>query len=131
MTLARKYALVYLLIGSIWILLSDFLVFNGTQDENFSLLNWELFKGLLFVILTSFLVYFLLLKSTQRISADKRKLEIREEILSRILENSGNQFGLFDEMGRLLYSTQDGYISDSERISTEFFASFKLNSEQV
>lgn len=131
MTQARKYALVYLLIGSLWILLSDFLVFYDSPQTSGSYLNWELFKGLLFVLLTSFLVYYLLLKSTKRISGDKKRIEMREEILSRILDNSGNQFGLFDQKGQIVHSTHAGYQQDSNQNSHHFFSSFKLSEAQI
>jgi len=131
MTLARKYALVYLLFGSLWILLSDFLVFYDSDNANASYLNWELFKGLLFVVLTSLLVYYLLLKSTKRISSDKKRIEMREEILSRILENSNNQFGLFDEDERLLFSTHEHFNPEKPQTSSHFFSSFNLSDRQV
>jgi len=79
--------------------------------EQVSLFNWELFKGLLFVIITSLLVYYLLVQSNRRLSIDKGRLEKREEILRRILENSNSEFGLFDENGQIIFFHPPGFYA--------------------
>jgi PAS domain S-box-containing protein len=60
-----RISLVYLIIGTIWIVVSDNLMFGITDPENYR--QFQTLKGILYVILTTCLIFVLIRHSIQRI----------------------------------------------------------------
>ena len=105
MSRALKYAFVYLLLGSLWIILSDILVFSDNQSHGAKFI-WELSKGLLYVVISAVLVYILLRRSNDALKKEKREIERRESLLNTIVNNANEEFLLFNRNGELLHNKQ-------------------------
>lgn len=99
-----KYALIYLLIGSSWIILSDLFLLSRNEEIEISFVNSEIWKGLGFVFVTSLLVYILLLKSTKRLAKENNRIRQHETLLEQIIDNNKDDYALLSAENEILYT---------------------------
>ncbi|WP_347329533.1 putative bifunctional diguanylate cyclase/phosphodiesterase [Marinimicrobium locisalis] len=74
-----RIALIYFSLATLWILLSDRLLFGWVADDSTSFLFWQTAKGWLFVGISSVLIYFLAAKLS---GASARQLEMKRRHLN-------------------------------------------------
>ena len=83
---ALRIAFYYFIISTLWILITDFIVNSGFND-NFSESLIETGKGMLFVTATSLLLYFLLRRTFHSLKEINRKVKISEEKYRMLADN--------------------------------------------
>lgn len=99
MSSTLKYTLTYFALGVSWILITDYFVHSGLDSQKeFALQN---IKGLLFVGLTTILVYFLLNRTVRKIEREKREIQHRENIVYKVVENTNQEYCLLDKEGKI------------------------------
>lgn len=76
-----RIALIYFGIASLWILLSDRLLFGWVADDSSSFLFWQTAKGWLFVVVSSLIIYLLAFRLNWALS---RQLDLKRRHLSLI-----------------------------------------------
>lgn len=76
-----RIALIYLTIASLWILLSDRLLFSWVDDDSTSFLFWQTAKGWLFVIVSSIIIYLLAYRLNWSLS---RQLSLKRRHLALV-----------------------------------------------
>ncbi|HMB30260.1 MAG TPA: PAS domain S-box protein, partial [Desulfohalobiaceae bacterium] len=96
-----KIALAYVIFGILWILLSDYTI------EFFELFNIYLFKsqtikGIIFVIFSALLIYFLINKNFKQIIDYKNTIEQNEKGLRSILDSIGDAVIATDTNGKVV-----------------------------
>ncbi len=97
---AWKIALAYALFASAWVLVSDRLLLLFASDPE-ALTRWQTGKGVLFVLLSSLLVYAL----ARRLEAFLRSQALAEGRFRSLVENSRELIYLLDAQGRMLYAS--------------------------
>jgi len=96
---ALKITVLYMLIGSAWIILSDLLSQTILQDASKFMLT-SILKGLLYVIVTGFAIYLMIFKALKETDMAKQDAESSNEELKKsnleyknlYIENSNRQF---------------------------------------
>jgi len=84
---AFNIVIIYLVMGSIWILLSDKLVGVLVKDSK-TLVEVSIYKGWFYVICTAILLYILIDSSIKEIKNSKRELKISEERYRLVINNT-------------------------------------------
>ncbi|MFC5407054.1 putative bifunctional diguanylate cyclase/phosphodiesterase [Cohnella soli] len=130
-TAALKISAVYLFCGALWILFSDQVLGALVRDkENFA--YFSLIKGWLYIVMTAFLLFYLIYKATFRMSVAERKLhnqftellnsreELRNVAFQDQLTGLPNRLALYENLGllkdvSLFYIDLDDfkYVNDS------------------
>jgi signal transduction histidine kinase len=72
-----RITLIYIIIGALWILFSDNLLYYLTQDPH-QINNFSIFKGLLYVLITGILLFLLI----------KREIKKRNNLYDKLLETN-------------------------------------------
>ena len=90
---ALNIVIIYLIIGSIWIILSDKLVGLIVKD-NVKIVKVSIYKGWFYVICTGILLYILIDSSIKEINKSKKQLKISEERYRLVINNTTD--GLWD-----------------------------------
>ncbi len=96
---ALRIALYYALFSIIWILSSDYLIFQPSFIADISII-----KGSLFIILTSLLLYFLLRLYLRSLTDKERALRISEHKFRSLFMELPVGVVLMDTSGRILES---------------------------
>lgn len=81
-TIARRITVLYIAVGSLWILLSDRLILLLTDDPDM-LTSLQMYKGWFYVAVTGILLYYLIKRDLVRIEAYERR---QREVESARLE---------------------------------------------
>ncbi len=101
---ASSIAVAYLIISSLYIIISDKLVlfFFNENTSNILLNEVQSYKGLIFVVLSSFLIYVLLKKREQKTL----------EYISSLKKNQKQYLDLFKNMSHgVIYATPEGIVT--------------------
>ncbi|TNE81890.1 MAG: hypothetical protein EP332_02190 [Bacteroidetes bacterium] len=93
-----KYTLVYILTGSLWIILTDSFVETDPSHT-----PWQTLKGLFYVLATGVLVYYLLYRASQKIQKEKQEILHRENVVYRVVEYAGQDYCLLNQDGLILF----------------------------
>ena len=96
---ALKITVLYLLIGSAWIILSDLLSQTILQDASKFMLT-SILKGLLYIVVTGLAIYLMIFKALKETDMAKQDAESSNEELKKsnleyknlYIENSNRQF---------------------------------------
>lgn len=120
---AVRISLGYFVIGALYILFSDRLVFLFSDDLRF-VTSIQTYKGLIFITLTAILLYLLIKKQLQKISYDftvessiKKALEQSEKRFRKLIENAPDGIAVLSVDGKFKYVSPSarnifGYESD-------------------
>ena len=115
---ALRIAVYYLIIGAIWILLSDRFVDLLSSDHTV-ITNLQTYKGWGFIIITSLLLFFLVYRYFLKLEKEKSSLSIAQSTLSYteqmyklIFENSGEA---------ILYTQPDGSVFNANPEACRIF----------
>lgn len=117
-----RISLIYLLISIIWIVYSDKLLFNFFQDIE-SIQNFQLYKGLSFVFVTSGLIFFLIKRDYLLILKKNIQLEVSQSKLQLAFDASNlgmwqqdfkNEIIYFDELAKRYYDTDEYSVKLSD-----------------
>ena len=97
-----KIVIIYAIFGSAWIYFSD-TVLNWFVSNQEILTKVSIFKGLLFVLATSVLLYFLISRLTIKIKQSTDALRESEELLHFLVTNSSDSLVIIDADGYQRY----------------------------
>ena len=106
-----RIALAYLIVGGLWILLSDKAVSNLNLDKNVET-RIEIFKGWGYVLATALLFFFFLKKHLNKLRHTEKELEKHKKELQEIVEVKIKEL---DESVKLLKETNEK-LSDKNEI---------------
>lgn len=93
--ISLRIALGYMIIGILWILVSDFL--SDAQHSNFSL--YQTGKGILYVIVTGGILYFFIRRFERRKEIDYQKIKEKKGFIQKILNQSPEVIFTLDKNG--------------------------------
>jgi len=96
-----RIVLIYALVGALWILLSDRLLFALTNDSA-TLTNVAVLKGLLYVAATAGMLYWLIHRDLDAVRLAEDALRESEEHYRTLFETTPVGLGVADESGNLL-----------------------------
>lgn len=100
-----KIAIIYISIGSLWILFSDKILNNLFFDVS-KISFFQTFKGLFFVGATGFLLYLLMRRYVSALAQSEMELYVREELFRTVQETSHEGFMIFtsirNEQGKII-----------------------------
>lgn len=122
--IALKIALIYFLIGFLWILFSDQLLLSIGQSEN-SITTFQTYKGWFFVCITAILMFFLIRKeimkknlAEERLIKAKLKAEESDILKSAFLSNMSHEIRtpLNGILGFSELILDDSFSSDDKKI---------------
>lgn len=77
-----KIALIYCIVSIIWILSSDFILLKLLSDDGFAVLKVQAIKGIIFVLVTSIMIYLLVLNSLKRIQMLDKTIKNKIDMLN-------------------------------------------------
>ncbi len=97
-----KTALLYALVGGVWIFLSDWMLETFTTDAA-PLSSLQTYKGWLFVAVTAFLLYFLLRREFGALERAERTARENERRLLEMLQNLQLIAMMLDMSGRITF----------------------------
>ena len=97
-----KIVLIYAAFGSAWIYFSD-TVLNWLVSDQYILKEISIFKGLLFIITTSVLLYFLISRLSNQIKQSTDALRENEEMLRFLVKNTSDSLVIISADGRQSY----------------------------
>lgn len=80
-----KIILFYLLIGGLWIILTDYLIHDMISDIE-TLTVYQTFKGWFFVIITAVALYVLIKKHDKELSIIERESDVYNELLQKLFD---------------------------------------------
>ncbi len=110
LSIPLKIALIYLVIGSLWIGLSDKLLSILINDGQ-TMVQISMLKGLGYVVLTSILLYYIVRRNLKNLEQSQVELVVREKLLRKIQQTSQEGFAIFSSVRNLR-----GDITDFELI---------------
>lgn len=93
-----KVVIVYAIFGSVWILFSDTLL-NWLVSDPEVLTKISIYKGLLFIIATSALLYFLIARLSTKVKQSTNALRESEELLHFVVKNSSDSLVIINADG--------------------------------
>jgi PAS domain S-box-containing protein len=96
-----RIVLIYTLVGALWILLSDRLLFALTSDPA-TLAKVAILKGLLYVVTTAGMLYWLIHRDLDTVRLAENALRESEEHYRTLFETTPVGLGVADESGNLL-----------------------------
>ena len=96
-----RIVLIYALVGALWILFSDRLLFALTSDSA-TLTNVAVLKGLLYVAATAGMLYWLIHRDLDAVRLAENALRESEEHYRTLFETTPVGLGVADESGNLL-----------------------------
>ncbi len=99
-----KIVIIYAIFGSAWIFFSDTVLNWFVRDQEI-LTKLSIFKGLLFILTTSILLYFLIGRLTTRIKQSTDALRESEELLHFLITNSSDSLVIIDADGYQRYAS--------------------------
>jgi len=99
--LALRTALIYLVLGSAWILFSDRLL-QGSVDDRAVLSRLSTYKGLFFIIATASLLFWLILRELSQAGRAEQSLREREEHYRTLFETLPVGVAVTDQAGNLI-----------------------------
>jgi len=102
MNSSLRYAMVYLVLGSLWIILSDNLLFESS-DSSHEIIKLSTGKGLLFVTLSSVLVFYLIFQARKRVDIEKKEIEKRESYLRQISTTTQREYCLVNNSSEVFF----------------------------
>jgi len=82
-----KVALIYSLFGYSWIIITDAIVFDPKTFAFNIVFQLSILKGIVFVLLTSLIIYYLLYKGISILVKEKEEFRKKEEMYRRFLDN--------------------------------------------
>ena len=85
-----KITILYFIIGLLWIFLSD-TFFNSLIDNKLIFTELQIVKGFLYVLITSFLLFFLINKHVKILEIAKEKAEESDRLKSAFLANMSHE----------------------------------------
>ena len=97
-----KIVVVYALFGCLWIYFSDTVLAWLVSDQEI-MTQIAIFKGLLFMALTSTLLFFLITRLRDKIEKSTKALRESEELLHFLIKNSSDSLGIINADGSLKY----------------------------
>jgi len=97
-----KIVLIYALFGSSWIYFSDTALAWCIRDPEL-MTRLAIFKGLLFIAITSFLLFFLILRLSTRINRSMAALDESEQRLHFLVKNSSDSLVIVNADGSQRY----------------------------
>ncbi|MBO8172350.1 MAG: EAL domain-containing protein [Bacillaceae bacterium] len=99
--MALKYSIVYLLVGILWILLSDPLIHLLTRDTSF-VQSAQTLNGWVLILATSFALYGFIRRYSKKIMRLNDKRIESEERYRRLVDNSPEAIGVYSH-GKLVF----------------------------
>jgi PAS domain S-box-containing protein len=116
---AFRVALIYAVFSILWILFSDHLLLMLVADPQV-MTKIQILKGWVFVLVTSLIIYFLLLREVIRIINIEQALARKEQDYQEVF-NATNE-------GIIIHDAKTGKIVD---VNVPFLRMFGLNSQQI
>jgi PAS domain S-box-containing protein len=95
-------AIIYILVGSGWILFSD-LILSGSVNK-YAITQWQTYKGWFFIIITGVLLYLLIKRSERKLLEKSRELIESEQKFRLAVDNFTDAFVIYDSDKRFLYA---------------------------
>jgi len=96
-----RIVFIYAVAGGLWIYLSDSLLGYLIRDPAI-LIRIAVFKGLVFILLTATLLYYLISRYTRKLSDSEAELERQKSLLSSVVEGTADAVFVKDLAGRYL-----------------------------
>jgi len=131
---ALKVALLYVVFGVLWILLSDMIV-DWMFVEKHLATHAQTYKGWAFVLFSGFLFYFLIHREFHEKNKTQFELVKQKDFSDSVLDTAGVFVAVFDSEGRIIFANdtfEKALAVTSEEISgqkcTDVFASPELAS---
>ncbi|MGD6966024.1 ATP-binding protein [Rossellomorea vietnamensis] len=81
--IAAKIAVVYIVIGALWIIFSDMFSLILAENEMRAYVFFQRYKGWLFILITGFLIYILVYQRASRLVESAEKLKNKEKQLQK------------------------------------------------
>jgi PAS domain S-box-containing protein len=88
-----KFIAVYFLFGILWIFISDLILFNSTEPPSSEFLQWGMIKDLVFILVTSAAIFFILKNYSARLKKSNSELRRANNIYKALIEQSAE--GIF------------------------------------
>ncbi len=83
-----KFIAVYFSLGILWIFISDLILFNLLEQSSSEFFKWEIIKGLLFIIVTSAVIFFILKNYSARLKESNNELRKANNLYKALIEQS-------------------------------------------
>lgn len=100
----RKVVIIYAVFGCAWIFLSDTVINWFIQDPD-GINGLSILKGLLFIVITSVFLYFLISRLNRTIKQPTTALRESEKLLRYLVKNSSDILVIIDADGRQRYAS--------------------------
>jgi len=97
-------AILYILVGSGWILLSDLIL--SQLVNKYAITQWQTFKGWFFIITTGMLLYMLIKRSEKKLMEKSRELIESEYKFRLAVDHFTDAFVIYDADKRFLYANE-------------------------
>jgi len=83
-----KAAVLYFIFGILWIFLSDFILYNFFDESSTDFFLWEISKGVVFLIVTSLVIYFILKNFSAKLNKSNTELKRANNLYKALIEQS-------------------------------------------
>ncbi len=88
-----RFIAIYFVFGILWILFSDLLLFSSTTQTSSNLFQWGMVKGLLFILLTSVVIFIVLKKFSTKLKQSNIEIQRTNNLYKALIEQSAE--GIF------------------------------------
>lgn len=143
---ALKLTVIYAVSGSLWIFFSD-LLFKFALRQHTTLITFQTISGLIFILITSVLIYGLFLKSHKNIKHEftGNRIDYVENLLKKLFSSLGDVILLIEPTNRTIQECNEavkkvfGYSKEELRgkntavlhVNNEFYRNFGHISEPI
>ena len=130
--ISLRIVLFYLIIGSLWILTSDFL-FLFIFNKNAQLITYfSIVKGFLFVFVTTFLLYLVLNNDIKKIQKQNQIIKKNEEFLKIIIETLPNAILIIDKQKKVIFANSIAEkLLSLEKYENKQYKNFNLDLKDI
>jgi PAS domain S-box-containing protein len=110
---ALKITLVYIVIGSLWILLSDLILLHLVGTETLS--QWQTIKGWFYIIATGIVLYFMIKNSEKSLLKTSNELLTNEKKFREAVDHINALFIIYDANRRIQYMNKTASLLSGKK----------------
>jgi PAS domain S-box-containing protein len=88
-----KFIAIYFSLGILWIFFSDLILFSSVEQSSSEFFQWGMIKGLIFIFVTSAVIFFILKNYSRRLKESNNELRRANNLYKALIEQSAE--GIF------------------------------------